>query len=232
MEYLRLVAGADDETLRFLVREVNRIHASVRRPEGPEGRPTGRRRPVFDSASQCWVAATWFRSMIDTYELFVSPIDDDVREQLLIEFARVGGLLQMDVSNWPGSCAEFDEYVRAGESRYPVRLPRSAPDASPAEVLPGDVAAQVFSTHSMPWRYLRWAPRIRLLTWGMAGPELRDVYEQEWTDRHQAEFERQVRKLGRTVSMWPGPLRRMSGRRQRRRAASRLQGTRSSRTAR
>ncbi|AVL99842.1 hypothetical protein C6V83_05650 [Gordonia iterans] len=32
MEYLRLVAGADDETLRFLVREVNRIHASVRRP--------------------------------------------------------------------------------------------------------------------------------------------------------------------------------------------------------
>ncbi|GAA3969599.1 hypothetical protein GCM10022231_33590 [Gordonia caeni] len=60
IEYLRLLAGTDDQTLRLLIREVNRIHASVRVPEDREA--AGPRRPVFDSANQSWVARRGFRA--------------------------------------------------------------------------------------------------------------------------------------------------------------------------
>lgn len=220
IEYLRLIAGADDETLRLLIREVNRIHATVRLPERPG--VDGPRRPVFDSANQSWVAATWFASMIDTYRLFISDIDPDVLDQLVVDFGRVGGVLQMNVDDWPGDYAEFEGYIRAVEQRYPVRLPRSGPEASPEHLLPGDVAAQVFSTYSLPRRYLRWAPKVRLLTWGMAGATVRGVYGIEWTDGHQERFERQARRLRRTLALWPGVLRRGNGRKQRRSSAARL----------
>ena len=39
MDYLRLIAGSDDESLAMLVREVNRVHATVRVPEGTTGGP-------------------------------------------------------------------------------------------------------------------------------------------------------------------------------------------------
>lgn len=220
IEYLRLLAGTDDETLRLLIREVNRIHASVRIPEnrGSEGA----RRPVFDSANQSWVAATWFQSMIDTYQLLISEIDDDVLDQLVVDFARVGGVLQMNVAEWPADYAEFEGYIRDVESRYPERLPRSASEAPPEQLLPGDVAAQVFSTYSLPRRYLRWAPKVRLLTWGMAGESVREVYGTPWSEEHQERFEQQARRLRRTLAMWPGVLRRRNGRKQRRKSAARL----------
>lgn len=219
IEYLRLLAGTDDQTLRLLIREVNRIHASVRLPEDGEAAP---RRPVFDSANQSWVAATWFQSMVDTYRLLISDIDADVLDQLVVDFGRVGGVLQMDVSDWPGDYAEFEGYIRDVEQRYPERLPRSTSEAPPEQLLPGDVAAQVFSTYSLPRRYLRWAPKVRLLTWGMAGENVRGVYGIEWTDELQERFERQGRRWRRTLAMWPGVLRRRNGRRQRRRSATRL----------
>ncbi|MEZ5210776.1 oxygenase MpaB family protein [Gordonia sp. (in: high G+C Gram-positive bacteria)] len=220
IDYLRLVAEGDDDTLDRLVREVNRIHATVSVPERRAG--GGPRRPVFDSDGQRWVAATWFHSMIETYRLLISDIDDDVLDRLLADFARVGGLLQMDVSDWPEDYARFTEFVRCGELSYPVMLPRSEPDAPPEQLLPGDVAASVFSAYSLPLRYVRWAPKVRLVTWGMAGPVLRGVYGIEWSDEHQARFEHQARRWRRLLALWPGALRRRNGRKGRRKAAQRL----------
>lgn len=220
IDYLRLVAEGDDDTLDRLVREVNRIHATVSVPEGHDGHRS--RRPVFDSDGQRWVAVTWFLSMVDTYRLLISEIDDDVLDQLLADFARVGGLLQMDVSGWPADYAGLTELVAGVERGYPPRLPRSGPDAPPEQLLPGDVAASVFSAYSLPLRYVRWAPKVRLLTWGMAGPLLRGVYGIEWTDDHQARFERQARRWRRALRTCPGVVRRRNGRKGRRKAARRL----------
>ncbi|GEE00895.1 hypothetical protein nbrc107696_13410 [Gordonia spumicola] len=211
VNYLRMVAGGDDEVNRLLVREVNRVHAGVRVPDG-----SAVRRPAFDADNQRWVAATWFLSMIDVYRLLVSDIDDDVLDLLLADFARVGSILQMDLDDWPRDFTAFEEYVAAVQEGFPSSLPRSGPDADPEQVLPGDVAAQVFSAYSLPFRFVRWAPRIRVLTWGMAGPDLRTVYGIDWNDETQRRFEATVRRLRRITARHP--FRRRRARRSTRRA--------------
>jgi uncharacterized protein (DUF2236 family) len=217
LNYLRMVAAGDPEVEKLLVREVNRIHASVR-VRGPQDAPN--KRPVFDADNQRWVAATWFLSMIDTYRLLVSEIDDDVLDELLADFARVGSILQMRVDQWPSDFASFTEYVERVQATFPARLPQSGVDDDPEQLLPGDVAAQVFSAYSLPRRFVRWAPRIRLITWGMAGPQLRAIYGIDWTDATQARFDTTVRQLHRITARHP--LRRLRARRTTRRAIAAL----------
>ena len=220
IEYLRLVASDDDESVRLLIREVNRIHASVRQPVDHD--VDGPRRPAFDSANQGWVAATWLHSLIDAYRLMISDIDDDVLDQLVVDFERVGGLLQMTLDEWPQDYAAFLRYIEAGERTFPARLPRSDSRDAPERLLPGDVAAQVFSTYSLPFRYVRMAPTVRLLTWGAAGPQVREIYGVEWSQEHQQLFDKRVRRWRRRMAWWPGVWRRRNGRKQRRRSAERL----------
>jgi len=213
MTYLRLVAGSDDESIALLVREVNRLHARVRVPGGS----SGRRRPVFESTNQAWVAASWFQSLIDTYRLLIGPIDDDWLDVLLADFGRVGGILQMRTGDWPVGYPAFSRYVRAQEMRYPVHLPRSPRGADPEQYLPGDVAAQVFSTYSLPRGKVARMPVVRLLSWGMAGEVLREVYETPWTSQHQQRFESEADRLRRRQLRRPAGWRRRPAVRQRRR---------------
>ncbi|MGV6992687.1 MULTISPECIES: oxygenase MpaB family protein [Gordonia] len=110
------------------------------------------------------------------------------------------------------------------EGDYPATLPRSTSD-DPEHVTAGDVAAQVFATYSMPWRYVRHLPRIRLLTWGMAGERLRSIYGVEWSAGHEHRFRRTVPTVRLRQGLCPGPIRRRHGRRQRIRRATRLRRT-------
>ncbi|EGD54784.1 oxygenase MpaB family protein [Gordonia neofelifaecis] len=225
MEFMRMTAACDDESMALLVRDVNRIHATIRVPEDDEGCPAagpGRRRPVFDPANQLWVAATWCHSMIETYRLLVAEIDEDVLDVLVADFARVGTLLQMDLVDWPADYAALQRCIRAGEARYPIPLARAAPWDPPETVLPGDVGRQVFTTYSHPRRVVRRMPRIKLFTWGMAGPQLRAAYGIDWTERHQERFEAEVAARRRHVMLTSAAWRRRAGRKQRRRAEARL----------
>ncbi|WP_375295635.1 oxygenase MpaB family protein [Gordonia sp. GONU] len=77
----------------------------------------------------------------------------------------------------------------------------------------------------MPWRYVRHLPRIRLLTWGMAGERLRSIYGVEWSADHEHRFRRTVRMVRLWQGLCPGPIRRRHGRRQRIRRATRLRRT-------
>ncbi|MGP3708096.1 oxygenase MpaB family protein [Gordonia paraffinivorans] len=217
VNYLRVAACGDDEQRRVLAREVNRVHARVRVPADA---PAGGRRPAFDPRNQLWVATTWFVSIVDTYSLFVRPLDDDAVAGLYEQFQRIGTLLQMSPGDWPADLDQLRAYVAYVEGNYPAALPRSA-SSDPEHVTAGDVAAQVFSTYSMPRRYVRLLPRIRLLTWGMAGERLRSIYGIEWSADHEHRFRRTVRTVARWQSCCPGPLRRRHGRRQARRRADR-----------
>ncbi|MGB3885535.1 oxygenase MpaB family protein [Gordonia sp. (in: high G+C Gram-positive bacteria)] len=220
MEYMRMVAACDDEEIAALVREVNRIHASIRVPAGAS--PDTRRKPSFDPRFQLWVAATWCVSMLDIYQLLVSPIDDDVLDVLVADFARVGTTLQMRQSDWPTSHGALRQLIAEGEARYPIPLPRSGPDDPPETVRAGDVGFQVFTTYSHKRRMIKQMPRVRLLTWGVVGPTVRAAYGVEWDDDRQARFEREVASMRRKTALRPAAWRRREGRAQRRRAAERL----------
>ena len=219
IEYMRMVAALDDDGMTSLIREVNRIHASIRVPEGSAG---SRRKPAFDPDFQVWVAATWCVSMLDVYQLLVAPIDDDVLDVLVADFARVGTTLQMRAADWPVDHAALRRFVREGEARYPIPLPRSGPDDPPELVREGDVGFQVFTTYSHKRRMIKQMPRIRLFTWGMAGPTVRAAYGVEWTDDHQLRFEKDVAARRRRVAFSLASWRRREGRAQRRRALARL----------
>ncbi|MBM7367272.1 oxygenase MpaB family protein [Gordonia hydrophobica] len=225
IEYMRMTAALDDDAMAALVREVNRIHSTIRVPEDADGAPVksaAGRRPAFDPTFQVWVAATWCVSMLDVYQLLVAPIDDDVLDVLVADFARVGTTLQMRLEDWPRSHAALRQFVAEGESRYPSPLPWAGPDDPPETVRAGDVGMQVFTTYSHKRRVVRQMPRIRLLTWGMAGPALRAAYSLEWTDGHQRRFEREVVSRRRARALRPAFWRRREGRAQRRRALDRL----------
>lgn len=219
VNYLRIATSTDADDIRALVREVNRIHADVR---VPPGHPPQRRRPAFDPRHQRWVAATWFTSIVDTYQLFISPLADDVVEALYQEFWPVGTLLQMTDADWPADVAALRDYVTYMESEYAPHRPRSDPSAPPEQATAGDVATQVFATYSLPWRYVRQIPRVRLITWGMAGPALRSIYGIEWTPDHEFRYHRAVRTVRWIQTCWPGPLRRHHSKRKSARAAKRV----------
>lgn len=221
VNYLRIAVAGDEDSVRDLVREVNKVHANVRVPAGT---PPDERRPAFDPRNQLWVATTWFVSIIDTYQLFVCPLDDEVIDELYRQFQRVGTLLQMRPDDWPEDLVTLRRYLDYVEGDYPAALPRSTSD-DPEHVTAGDVAAQVFATYSMPWRYVRHVPRLRLLTWGMAGERLRSVYGVDWSIDQERRHLRAVRTVRRWQSLCPGPLRRRHGRRQRERHAARLRQT-------
>lgn len=228
IEYMRVAVATDgevDETMNALVREVNRIHATIRVPQDSAGCPVAgatRRRPAFDPEFQVWVVATWCVSLIDVYQLLVSPIDDDVLDVLVADFACVGTTLQMRVEDWPRDHAALRAYVAAGESRYPLPLPSSGPGDPPEAVYAGDIGRQVFTTYSHPRRVVRQMSRIKLLTWGMAGPAVREAYSVEWTPELAEAFDREVASRRRSLALRPACWRRRDGRRQRRRAAARL----------
>ena len=126
--------------------------------------------------------------------------------------------------DWPEDLVTLRRYLDYVEGDYPAALPRSTSD-DPEHVTAGDVAAQVFATYSMPWRYVRHVPRLRLLTWGMAGERLRSVYGVDWSIDQERRHLRAVRTVRRWQSLCPGPLRRRHGRRQRERHAARLRQT-------
>lgn len=105
---------------------------------------------------------------------------------------------------------------------FPEQMPRSDSAAIPERPLPGDLAHQVFSAYSLPRRLVRRAPQTRLLTWGMAGEELRRAYCIPWPQGREAEFLDLARKTKRRQAWIPGTLRRRNGRKQRRRTAERL----------
>jgi len=219
MMWMRMAAEADPESMAMYVREVNRVHAAVRVPDDE----IHARRPTFDPGNQLWVAATWFQSMIDTYSLLVCEIDDDVRDDLLAEFAKVATFLQVREESWPADMQAFKAYRAREQARFPDRLPRSDAGTAPEHPLPGDMAHQVFSTYSLPRRMVRKASRTRLLTWGMAGDALRRTYDIEWSDDHQARFLATARRMKRRTALIPGRIRRRNGRKERRRIAARLQ---------
>ena len=216
--WMRMAAEADPESMARYVREVNRVHAAVRVPVDE----IHARRPTFDRGNQLWVAATWFQSMLDTYTLLISEIDDDVREALLAEFARVATFLQVRPEDWPADMAAFNAYRIEQEAMFPTRIPRSDAATPPERPLPGDLAHQVFSTYSLPYRRVRQAPTTRLLTWGLAGENLRTAYGIDWSTDRQAQFRRAARKTKYRQLIIPGQLRRRNGRKQRRRTAARL----------
>lgn len=210
--YLRIVLTGDDATIGEVVRAVNRVHADV---GVPDEQKQNKRRPVFDPKYQLWVSATWFVSIIDTYELLVSPIDSDVLDGLYREFWAIGNVLQMSDSVWPDDVSAFYRYVQFVETGYPESMPRSLPDDDPEYVTPGDIAAQVFASYSLPRRYLRFSPLIKVLTWGMAGERLRRVYDVPWTEHEQARFVRAVRRIRMLHRVYPARLRRRRSRRHR-----------------
>ncbi len=122
---------------------------------------------------------------------------------------------------------EVNKDLTSSKGDYPATLPRSTSD-DPEHVTAGDVAAQVFATYSMPWRYVRHLPpRIRLLTWGMAGERLRSIYGVEWSAGHEHRFRRTVPTVRLRQGLCPpGPIRRRHGRRQRIRRATPTQADR------
>ena len=125
MMWMRMAAEADPESMAMYVREVNRVHAAVRVPDDE----IHARRPTFDPGNQLWVAATWFQSMIDTYSLLVCEIDDDVRDDLLAEFAKVATFLQVREESWPADMQAFKATALGNRHDSPI----GCPDRTPAQ---------------------------------------------------------------------------------------------------
>ena len=180
------IVFGDRETALAAARAVNHAHARVR----------GRDYRAIDPDLLLWVHATLVDSALVTYEMFVKALSHSDRERFYQESKLLGELLGIPRERFPGTYANFADYIASMIADGTVKV-----DARAAELA------------SLVLR-----PRLRLLpgpvmipfeivTAGLLPEALREQYALPWSRAHQRTFRLMVMALPRLVAVTPPVLR-------------------------
>lgn len=155
-------------------RRVNRAHGPVV-GEAADGAPAY---SAFTPELQLWVAATLYDSAITMRELVFGPLEDDVADALYLDYAVLGTALQVPAGLWPADRAAFAVY-------FGDRLAELRTDATTRAV-----ARQLLYPRTGPVWLRLLMPLGRLLTVGLLPPNVRDLFDLDWSPRSQRRFDR------------------------------------------
>ena len=152
LTFIYAVATGTETDAAAARRAVNHAHAPVR----------GATYNAMDPGLQLWVAATLYDSAIVVYERTFGSLPDDDAERVYREYAVLGTALQMPVTLWPATRADFREYLE------------SVPLAVNREVR--SIAKTLLSGQGLPWYWRPLVPVARRLTAELLPPDVRTLY--------------------------------------------------------
>ena len=179
LTYIYAQSNGTDEH-RAKVREiVNTAHAPVKAPAAKDGS-----HPAYsarDPRLQLWVAATLYDSAMQIHELVFPPLTEEEAEELYQQYAVLGTELGMPAYFWPANRQEFAAYWTETSSQLHVHQTVR------------EVAEQLLEAKSAP-RWVRLLmPLAKLMTLGLLGPEMRELYGFSWNHKQQRAMERVLR---------------------------------------
>lgn len=138
----------------LVARYTRRAHAGIPQANDPE--------------HQLWVAATLYRTAVQVYERVRAPLAPDVAQEVLTRYAVLGTALEVPLSLWPATTADFDAYWADAVAGLDV-----GDDAR-------QVAHDLFHPVTVPWWARLALPVVALLTADLLGAELRDAFRMPW----------------------------------------------------
>lgn len=175
LAYIYALSNGTDEH-RAKVRDiVNTAHAPVKAPAAKDGS-----HPAYsarDPRLQLWVAATLYDSAMQIHELVFPPLESEEAEELFQQYAVLGTELGMPAELWPANRQEFANYWAETCAQLQV-------DETVREV-----AGQLLEAKSAPLWVRALMPLARLMTKGLLGPELRELYGFSWSQKQQRAME-------------------------------------------
>ncbi|MUM19417.1 DUF2236 domain-containing protein [Mycobacterium sp. CBMA271] len=191
--YLAVASMGSPEQKAAFRKATNRSHAQVRSAPGDAVQYN-----AFNPELQKWVAICLYKGFVDVYEAFVGPMTADMAERCLQEGAVMGTTLQMPLTMWPTSCAEFDAYweqsldlVHIDDHVRPYLYRIASASVAVPRFLRRPVGA--FS---------------RLLTTGFLPQKFRDEMRLPWSASRERTFGALVRVLAVANRLQPNVLRR------------------------
>ena len=144
-----VVLGTPEEAAR-VAGYVDRAHRGIPGATSPE--------------HQLWVAATLYATAVQVHERLYGPVALSLREELLARYAPLATTLQVPVTEWPSSVADFDEYWVDAHARLEVTDEARA------------VAHDLFHPVTIPWWGRLVLPIVSALTASILTPSLRDAF--------------------------------------------------------
>ena len=160
------------EAQRAMVRDiVNIAHAPVKAAAAKDGS-----HPAYsarDPRLQLWVAATLYSSAMQIHEHVFEPLAEAEAEELFQQYAVLGTELGMPAELWPANLQEFATYWAETSSQLRVD-----------DTVRG-VARELLEAKAAPLWVRALMPLARLMTKGLLGPELRELYGFSWSPRQQ-----------------------------------------------
>jgi uncharacterized protein (DUF2236 family) len=159
---------------------VNGQHRQVR--SGPDSPVTYN---AFDRDLQLWVAACLYYGAEDFYERLHGPMDDELKDWLYQQCARLGTTLQVRADQWPEDRAAFEFLWKDGLTKVHY-------DDTIKAYLNG-----LLDLAQLPERQRkRLAPFHRWVNTGFLPPEFREAMGLEWSAADEEKHARKMRRTG------------------------------------
>ncbi len=195
----KIYFGSREDADRVLA-YVRRLHEKVNGtlPEDAGVTPKGTPYSALNPELMLWTVAVIADSAQCFYELFVRELSHAEREALWQDYVRFGELFGMPRDTVPNTYAGFREYWNAklaSDELYLTDEARFVGHATafeipmPAVNQPGKRVHDLVMLGSMP-------------------PRVRELYDLEWTRRHELAFHAVVRAVRATLPLAPRPVRR------------------------
>jgi uncharacterized protein (DUF2236 family) len=192
LTYLSVALMGTDEERRLYRQAVNGSHAQVR---STAASPVSYN--AFDPELQLWVAACLYRGFVDVVGAMQIGVDVADDAAFYSYAARLGTTLQVPDAMWPVDLDSYWDYWRTNAGRIEI-------DDETREHL-----RSLTSLSHLPRPISRTAGRLQeFLTRGLLPPDFRAAMGYGWTEADQRRFETVMRRMGRTVQVMPGVVRR------------------------
>lgn len=175
LTYVYALSNGTDAQREKVRNIVNQAHAPVHASAAKDGS-----HPAYsarDPRLQLWVAATLYDSAMQIHDLVFPALSDAEAEELYQQYSALGTELGMPVGFWPANRADFAKYWTQTKAQLQV------------DETVRKVATQLLEAKSAP-RWVRvMMPLARLMTVGLLGEELRELYGFSWNKPQQRTME-------------------------------------------
>lgn len=165
LSYVYALTNGTPQQRASVIAMVHRAH----RPVHSDGGDSPQRYDAQDPVLQLWVAATLYDSAMRIYNLVFPALGEDEAEALYGEYGMLGTALGMPAKLWPATRADFKVY-------WDQQIANLSVDATTRRV-----AAELLAARNAP-RWVRAAmPVVRFLAAGLLPPEVRQMFQLEWS---------------------------------------------------